>query len=588
MSQPGDVQEREADRAAEQVLHTPEPGKNLDARKDAGLRLSRFASGTAQRSLEIPPAVSDVVSSPGEPLDTATRAFMEPRLGHELAHVRIHRDELAVASARSVNARAYTVGAHIVFGAGEYAPSGEAGKRLLAHEMTHVLQQDRSGTLAVQRREGKYPDPDAPLVYQGQTFVSPYTILKPKKLNVKGPFTAAVLDQISRWYTDVPENCSPVGHGSKKSLCIPARFGARQAELILKLLESSAEFLDIAAKLDVFYADDKNPGFRIFGAQAGMKFVPAGVPFRTTTTEKMATEGGDVIMIDESVNPRMTAADPSFTDEQVAVAFVDALVHEAVHAFRRVSKLTKGGLKGSIEEEFETRKKSAAILTEISTGSSQKVKQEAEGYIKAIQADTRSLKQVALSIVSGDEITYLESFFVDSAFRQFFEKYAKSKPDLLPGLTDFDHPSAVTPGTADVHVQKVRELIEKFSEPRDVLIDRLPSSLEESRGVEPPLQVKTLPPLLKVAESVRLLDLLDRTGSLKDLSNESNDVKKFSPAGLAVFFHILLVKTSLIKESLKQEHQNSGLDVTSKDYEEFCNGLARKFLGETKPYDQLK
>jgi hypothetical protein len=227
-------------------------------------------------------------------------------------------------------------------------------------------------------------------------------------------------------------------------------------------------------------------------------------------------------------------------------------------------------------------------LKEISSGSAQKgIKQEAERYIKAIQADTGSLKQVALSIVSGDRITYLESFFVDGAFRGFFDGYANSKPDLLPGLTDLDHPSAVTPGTADEHVQKVRELIEKFSEPRDVLIDRSPGLREETTGVEPGLTVKTLPRILKVADSIRLLRLLDQTGSLKDLSNESKDVKKLSPAGLAVFFHVLLMKTALIKASLKQEHDD-GPDATSKDYEAFCNELARKFLGETKPYDQLK
>jgi hypothetical protein len=517
---------------------------------------------------------------------------MEPRFGHELAHVRIHRDERAVASARAVNARAYTVGAHIVFDAGEYAPAGDEGKRLLAHEMTHVLQQDGSGTLALQRREGKYPNPAGSIEYKGDKYEFPYTLLKPKKLNVKGPFSAAVLDLISSVYTDVPRTCSDVGRGSKNQLCVPARMGARYAELILTLLESSAEFVDIAAKLDAFYADDKNPGFRIFepmeAGKAGSKFVGAGTPYRSSRTAKAYTEDVDVIMIDESVNPRMKGGDATAPDAQVAVAFVDAIVHEAVHAFRRVSKLTKGGLKGSIDEELATRRKSSDILKEMSTASTRKsVQQELQGSIAAIGADTLTRKEVALSLVSGDEITYLESHFVESAFGEFFDKYSKSDPYLIPGLADLE-PTQVTLGTANAHATEVRALIEKYSGPRDVLIDRDVSLREEAAGVKPPLEVRTLPPVLGGQESARLLALLGRTATLADFRNEAKEVRKLSPAGRAVFFHVLLMKTSLIKEALKQEHQSAGFAATSQDHEKFSNELAKKFLGETKPYDTLK
>jgi uncharacterized protein DUF4157 len=578
VSQPGDALEQEADRIAEQVLRGPQAE-------------ARDAPESREGSQELAPLVNEVLSTPGEPLDPATRDFMEPRFGRDLGQVRIHRDEHAAESTRSVNARAYTVGTHVVFGEGEYAPSGDAGKRLLAHEVAHVLQQDRSGSLAVQRREGKYPDPPEKFESSGTTFEWPYTILKPKKLNAKGPFSAAILDLISRWYTDVPETCVPIGAGQKGNICIPARFNAQQAVLILKLLESSSEFLAIAAKLDAFYAEEKNPGFRIFGGAAGMKFVPAGVPYRGSRDGKATAEELDVIMLDTSVNPRMRERDPlqpASEDEQVAVAFVDALVHEAVHAFRRVSKLSKGGLKGSIEEERATRKKSSAILKQISAGSAQKgIKEQAEGYIQDIAADTLTLKQVALSMVSGDEITYLESYYVDSAFGQFFEKYSNSKRDSIPELADLDDPSQVTSGGADEHASKLLSLIERHSEPREILVDRDASMT----GVEPPLRVKKLPPLsprFNAHDVFRLTVLLAQTENLKDLASEATKVKKFSPAGLAVFYHVLLVKTSLIRERLKQEHKDSGLDPTSKDHEKLCNELARKFLGETKPYDKLK
>jgi hypothetical protein len=87
------------------------------------------------------PTVFEVLRSPGQPLDAETRAFFEPRFGHNFSTVRIHTDAKAAESARAVNALAYTAGNHIVFGARGYAPKAEPGKYLLAHELTHTIQQ---------------------------------------------------------------------------------------------------------------------------------------------------------------------------------------------------------------------------------------------------------------------------------------------------------------------------------------------------------------------------------------------------------------------------------------------------------------
>ncbi len=89
----------------------------------------------------IPPIVHDVLRSPGQPLGVATRAFMEPRFGHDFSRVRVHTDAQAAESARAVNALAYTVGRDVVFGAGQYAPNAQSRQRLVAHELAHVLQQ---------------------------------------------------------------------------------------------------------------------------------------------------------------------------------------------------------------------------------------------------------------------------------------------------------------------------------------------------------------------------------------------------------------------------------------------------------------
>lgn len=89
----------------------------------------------------LPPIVHEVLRSPGQPLDPATREFMEPIFGHDFSQVRVHTDGKAAESARKVNALAYTLGQDVVFGEGQYKPESNAGKRLLVHELTHVIQQ---------------------------------------------------------------------------------------------------------------------------------------------------------------------------------------------------------------------------------------------------------------------------------------------------------------------------------------------------------------------------------------------------------------------------------------------------------------
>ena len=83
----------------------------------------------------------------GMPLSASARAFFEPRFGYAFDQVRVHTDARAVASARAVNAFAYTVGPHVFFGEGQYAPQSPAGRQLLAHELTHVIQQNAARAL---------------------------------------------------------------------------------------------------------------------------------------------------------------------------------------------------------------------------------------------------------------------------------------------------------------------------------------------------------------------------------------------------------------------------------------------------------
>lgn len=120
-------------------------------------RATRNSEGESQNSSGVPPIVNDVLRSPGQPLDPATQAFMEPRFGRDFSQVRVHTDGQAAESARSVNALAYTAGPHVVFGPGQYQPQTSEGQHVLAHELVHTQQQGVA--TPTELRLGKQNDP---------------------------------------------------------------------------------------------------------------------------------------------------------------------------------------------------------------------------------------------------------------------------------------------------------------------------------------------------------------------------------------------------------------------------------------------
>lgn len=116
----------------------------LDVAGPAGLTGLQRAAGNAGASAlmdEDRSPVHNVIGSGGSPLPADLRTDMEGRFGHDFGDVRVHNDGAAHESARSVNAQAYTVGSDIVFQSGKYDPASDAGKHMIAHELTHVVQQ---------------------------------------------------------------------------------------------------------------------------------------------------------------------------------------------------------------------------------------------------------------------------------------------------------------------------------------------------------------------------------------------------------------------------------------------------------------
>lgn len=125
-----------------------------------GRLLQPVANGLTTPEVHVPPIVNEVLrNGSGKPMNGPTRNFMESRFGRDLSQVRLHTDGLSAGSARSIGAKAYTVGSHVVFGDNAYSPDSESGQRLLAHELTHVVQQSNSSPSGTASRFSERGDP---------------------------------------------------------------------------------------------------------------------------------------------------------------------------------------------------------------------------------------------------------------------------------------------------------------------------------------------------------------------------------------------------------------------------------------------
>jgi len=156
ISAPGDSDERQADRIAEQIMDSP--ATEQPQRQHERLQTKRTESGGFEATDALP-AVHGALSGPGQPLDRDLREFFGPRLGSDLEGVRVYTGVQADAAARSLHARAFTLRPNVVFGQGQYQPASESGRQLIGHELTHVVQQSgESDSAAHAGRIQRSPD----------------------------------------------------------------------------------------------------------------------------------------------------------------------------------------------------------------------------------------------------------------------------------------------------------------------------------------------------------------------------------------------------------------------------------------------
>ncbi|HZY35747.1 MAG TPA: DUF4157 domain-containing protein [Mucilaginibacter sp.] len=170
VNQPNDIYEQEADYVADKVMRMTDDSVNQNGffkpatdslqrkcqaceEEDKFVHRKEKNGNDAQSGNDLDSYIGSLNSS-GQPLPDSSRKFFEPKFGRDFSNVRLHTDSVAAKSAQSINALAYTSGNNIVFNSGQFSPESDNGKKLLAHELTHVIQQGAGPGTAVQRKPG--------------------------------------------------------------------------------------------------------------------------------------------------------------------------------------------------------------------------------------------------------------------------------------------------------------------------------------------------------------------------------------------------------------------------------------------------
>ncbi|MDP1681563.1 MAG: DUF4157 domain-containing protein [Burkholderiales bacterium] len=198
--------EREADLVADQISASPSHSSGSSSPP----RIQRYSRQATEDTDTAPSSVERILASSGRPLEPVLRQDMEQRIGHDFSGVRVHSGSAAAQSARELNALAYTTGRDIVFDAGKFAPSTNDGRRLLAHELTHVVQQRGQRVAAQRKLEVSAPDEAgereadaaADAVMQGRSVPS-----------------------IAQGFTSIQRKCYSAGIGASKPDCTPSERG---------------------------------------------------------------------------------------------------------------------------------------------------------------------------------------------------------------------------------------------------------------------------------------------------------------------------------------------------------------------------
>ena len=332
--------------------------------------LQRKAAGAVETAVAAvaPPIVHDVLRLPGQPLDAATRSFFEPRFGHDFSRVRVHADALAGDSAKAVNAHAYTAGNDIVFDSGRYAPTGAEGRKLLAHELAHTIQQrpvlsrqakkdddPLNQTLRPHDPTAGFKQPENKTLSFGACYgsdichdlVTPSTLLKEAAANPKNKEKREHRKQVCKKPSDPA--CTADGHGA----------AALETEKLLHGYDSSLPRRDVKLLVD----KDLESEFKALTMDCA-DFMPPVSGTKTCITIADETEKA-AAQFNNTMDPTIDGEERGKWRERM----VEILVHESEHArfraaFRAHSLPAAAETPCATNDTLSAMNELAAMLTE--------------------------------------------------------------------------------------------------------------------------------------------------------------------------------------------------------------------------------
>ncbi len=374
-------------------IHAPASAKTADQPDGREREPDRDSEQTA-----LPPMVRKTLRSQGQPLGSEIRALMEPRFGHDFSRVRLHSDATAHASTAAEGALAYTAGRDVVFGSGQYRPDTVAGRWLIAHELAHVVQQEKSDgrketeSGALEQEAG---EAGMRVALGGISRVSAAQRapgLQFLKVS-SGGFGKALEDYTNTHSVDNKE---------------------------VLLLQKSPTFRGLAATLDKHYVWFEDPVFAThakFGPTSRLKLGPDGRATDPASVKGMramkVTMGGGARFATINTAPDFFPSD-TISVESTEPPFIQEIAHEATHAAAFVSggapaaKTLVAEIEAGIQDEIHARKSEAQVIREIPDRT---VRQNSQ------PVGSRDAWQVERDLSEGLGSTYLESFFFSRELR---------------------------------------------------------------------------------------------------------------------------------------------------------------------------
>lgn len=265
---PHDAYEQEAEQVAESVMQRPDDalgGATESQNLVTPIQRIQRAGPPNSQGAAVPPGTEQQIErmkGRGEPLPDRERAFFEPRMGAEFSHVRLHTDATAVQTSRELGARAFTVGSDIAFNAGEYQPGTSAGRRLMAHELSHVVQQ------------GAIPHSPTPVA---QLETHPVKLAAPP--SVQGSWIGNALRGIGRGLGSLARNVGQtILHTPKRMWRILKQFGRGGLGIVKWLGDGIARLFDGRGKLGEWFVDGLRDGAAWLGELSMQMLDMTGLP----------------------------------------------------------------------------------------------------------------------------------------------------------------------------------------------------------------------------------------------------------------------------------------------------------------------